>query len=235
MVEVIRKSRRRQLTLQVRPNGDVRILGNAGLRLKDVEVLLSDKIEWIKQCRQKFLSQIDDSDVVGKISFTNGDKLFFLGEEKAIVKVPTPLKRVFFSVTEKNFCLHLPESRIPLTDDQLFDRFKAFLKQRSQQEITPRVLYWAEQMGLQPEKISYRFLSSRWGSCSSRGKISLNSKLIMASPEVIDSVIVHELAHLKHMNHSKKFWDLVYRHFPDYDESDRWLKKHQRALDVSIS
>jgi predicted metal-dependent hydrolase len=71
-------------------------------------------------------------------------------------------------------------------------------------------------MGVDYKKISYRFQRSRWGSCSASGNLSFNCLLMLTSPQIIDAIIVHELAHRKEMNHSKKFYAEILRVYPDY-------------------
>jgi len=78
--------------------------------------------------------------------------------------------------------------------------------------------------GFEVKKVSVRKQKSRWGSCSSKGTISLNDRLIEHREEVIDYVIIHELSHLVHMNHSPKFWALVQKHCPNYKLLKRQLK-----------
>ena len=80
------------------------------------------------------------------------------------------------------------------------------------------------------EKIMIRDQKTRWGSCSQTGTLSFNYRLMMAPPEVIDYVIVHELCHLTHMNHSKAFWNMVADILPDYTERKKWLKVHGHEL-----
>lgn len=74
--------------------------------------------------------------------------------------------------------------------------------------------------------VRLRHLQSRWGSCSSSGNITLSTRLLFAPPEVIDYVIIHELAHLSVFDHSQKFWDLVAAAMPDYREKEEWLKSN---------
>lgn len=81
------------------------------------------------------------------------------------------------------------------------------------------------------EKITIRNQKTRWGSCSQTGTLSFNYRLMMAPPEVIDYVIVHELCHLTHMNHSKAFWGKVADILPDYAKRKQWLKVHGHELD----
>ncbi|HEX7557121.1 MAG TPA: M48 family metallopeptidase, partial [Leptolinea sp.] len=88
----------------------------------------------------------------------------------------------------------------------------------------------AKQIGVQPASISIRSQRTRWGSCSTRGTLSFNWRLIMAPPEVLDYVVVHELAHLKERNHSKKFWAVVALYCPHYLKYRAWLKQNQAAM-----
>jgi len=90
-------------------------------------------------------------------------------------------------------------------------------------------------MGLSYNSILIRGQKTRWGSCSAKGNITLNWKLLMAPPEIVDYVIIHELAHRKHMNHSKKFWQFVERYCPRWRECRKWLTKHEDELKSSSS
>ena len=92
--------------------------------------------------------------------------------------------------------------------------------------ISQRAAYFAAKMGVTFGRISIRAQKTRWGSCSSRGNLNFNWKLILMPPEILDYVVVHELAHRKQMNHSKLFWAEVERVLPDYRERRRWLKEN---------
>ena len=80
-------------------------------------------------------------------------------------------------------------------------------------------------------KVSLRYTISRWGSCSTSGAISLSTKLLLTPPEVCDYVIIHELAHRFEMNHSHRFWALVEKAMPEYQQHRNWLKTHGRHID----
>ena len=81
--------------------------------------------------------------------------------------------------------------------------------------------------------VSIRNQRTRWGSCSAKGNITLNWKLLMAPPDIVDYVIIHELAHRKHMNHSQKFWQFVELYSPRWKEYRKWLVKHEDELKSS--
>ena len=80
-------------------------------------------------------------------------------------------------------------------------------------------------------KVNLKYTTSRWGSCSSKGNINLSTRLLFAPEDVLDYVIIHELAHRKEMNHSSRFWNLVAGAMPDYKEKEKWLKEHGKTCD----
>ena len=104
------------------------------------------------------------------------------------------------------------------------------LRQLAAQELPPRVRELAIGQGVEVTRISIRNQKSRWGSCSRRGTISLNWRLIQTPAFVRDYIILHELAHRRHMNHSDKFWQEVERMCPDYLVAERWLKQNAKLM-----
>ena len=91
--------------------------------------------------------------------------------------------------------------------------------------ISERVRHFSEIIGVDYGSITIRNQKTRWGSCSSNGNLSFNCLLMLAPPDVLDYVVVHELCHRKEMNHSKRFWDEVEKVLPDYRKQRRWLKE----------
>lgn len=104
------------------------------------------------------------------------------------------------------------------------------LADRALAYIPQRTAYWAKVMGVTYGRITIRRQRTKWGSCSAKGDLNFNCLLMLAPPETVDSVIVHELAHRKEMNHSKRFYDVVYAAFPAYDRHYRWLKENGPAI-----
>ena len=92
--------------------------------------------------------------------------------------------------------------------------------------IPERVAYYAPLVGVTYGRITIRNQVSRWGSCSAKGNLNFNCLLMLTPPEVLDSVVVHELCHRKEMNHSKKFYEEVLRVYPDYHKYQKWLEEN---------
>ena len=106
------------------------------------------------------------------------------------------------------------------------------LTTRAKRIIPQRVRYYADLMGVTYERITIRKQKSRWGSCSSKGNLNFNCLLMKTPEEIIDYVVVHELCHLKEMNHSDRFWAEVEKVLPDYRDRRRWLKDHGNEIMV---
>jgi predicted metal-dependent hydrolase len=107
---------------------------------------------------------------------------------------------------------------------------EAYLWSLAEKELIPRTLQLAAQHGLGVRTVVVRNQRSRWGSCSARGTISLNWRLIQAPLCVRDYLILHELMHLRQMNHSVQFWRLVREACPDYKNAEQWLNAHAELL-----
>lgn len=107
-----------------------------------------------------------------------------------------------------------------------------YAEKEARYHLTDRLQVLSSRMGLSPAKISFRKQKTRWGSCTSAGHISLNWKLVFAPEDVIDYVLIHELAHLRHQNHSKSFWDLVREFDEDMEAHRQWLKIHQEEVAI---
>lgn len=104
------------------------------------------------------------------------------------------------------------------------------LTKKARKVIPERTEYFAREMGLRYEKITIRRQKTRWGSCSSKGNLNFNCLLMLTPPEVLDYVVVHELCHLKEMNHSPRFWKEVEMVMPDYPKQRKWLRDNGKYL-----
>ena len=107
---------------------------------------------------------------------------------------------------------------------------EAWLKAQARGELEKILKEQAARMRVSPKKLTIRDQRTRWGSCSTRGTISLSWRLIMAPPQVMQYVVIHELAHLVQPNHSPAFWQVVTRYAPDWKTSRAWLHKHAAQL-----
>ena len=117
-------------------------------------------------------------------------------------------------------------------DQQQIQALEKRYRDAAKEYIPKRAAYYHQFTGGHYKKITIRDQKTRWGSCSGTGNLSFNFRLMLAPPRVLDYVVVHELCHLTHMNHSKDFWNMVERILPDYKEQRKWLKENGHTLQV---
>lgn len=103
-------------------------------------------------------------------------------------------------------------------------------KKMVKEKITERVQWYSELTGIKYSKIKINKAKTRWGSCSSKGSLNFNYRLYFAPLEILDYVVVHELSHIREMNHSKKFWNRVELVIPDYKKRRKWLRTEGKKL-----
>ena len=99
------------------------------------------------------------------------------------------------------------------------------LREQARTVLTEKTDYYKSVLGVDYKRLRIGDQKTRWGSCSSKGNLNFNCLLMLAPPDVLDYVVVHELCHRKEMNHSKAFWNEVEKVLPNYKESVRWLKE----------
>jgi predicted metal-dependent hydrolase len=124
-----------------------------------------------------------------------------------------------------------PRLIAPAPDPALFEsRFLRFLKDQARADLSQRVAAHAQTLGVKPLRIQVKELRSRWGSCSVDGVLSFSWRIVLAPPHVLDYLAAHEVAHLKEMNHSRRFWAQVRRCQPEFESSRAWLHRHGCGL-----
>ncbi len=116
-------------------------------------------------------------------------------------------------------------------DRQLIkDAIEKWYREVAREILTDKVHFYRKYIGKSVGDIRIKEQKTRWGSCSSKGNLNFNWKIVMAPDEIMDYLVVHELCHLLHMNHSKEFWESVAKIMPDYKEGESWLKANGSQL-----
>ncbi|MGE5084792.1 MAG: M48 family metallopeptidase [Bacillota bacterium] len=232
-VEVHRKAFRRSLSIYLYPNKPIKVVANKITSQKTIVDFLMAKKDWIEKNFEKFA---DLADRFPDKKIKAFEKFPFLGKERDLKVVITLNKKSFVSVTEEQLLLHIPrnqwsaETSISEHPTALAE-IRHFYKREAVKFLSERVQFWSKEMNLHPSQVKFREQRTRWGSCSSKKIINLNWRLIVFGQEIIDYVIVHELAHLQHMNHSNHFWSLVEKYVANYQEVMGSLKQSQYLVE----
>jgi predicted metal-dependent hydrolase len=221
----------RKLKLSLRQGKPIRVQAPPHISMQEIEQFVLENEKWIEGYMERFRKLEEE---FPKKKLVQSETFPFLGENLQLRFVPTLLNQVFFSRQESFLNMHLPEGLWhDIKEEEIqvyFAQLKKFYQQEAEKLIPERLQIWSKQMQLFPKLVRLRNQKTRWGSCNSRGAININWRLMGAPLHVLDYILIHELAHLQHMDHSEKFWNLVQRHCADYQMAEDWLKKQHHQL-----
>jgi predicted metal-dependent hydrolase len=215
--QIIRTSRR-TISLTVETDGSLVVRAPFQVSERMIHAFVESKRRWVDKKRLEAASTKPPSPK----QFTNGETFHYLGTE-------FPLE----IVTNQQKALQL-DGHFKLSDSWLSRADQAFqhwYRAQAREILAGRVSFFAERYDLQFEKLRISSARTRWGSCSTKGVLSLTWRLIMTPIDVIDYVVVHELVHTVIHNHSKRFWSKVEKILPDYGEAYDWLRKNGHELE----
>jgi predicted metal-dependent hydrolase len=222
-IHIIR-SKRKSISLQVNPE---RIVLRAPYYSPNIalKAFALSKINWLR----KVNTRIQSAKPAIELKYINGEQLLFKGEMITLQIVKNSTSSTQFNQHTKTLTI-IVSRRVKNSKRFIKSKIAEWYKQEALNYIRQSAPIFAEKMNVTYRNISARDYKARWGSCSATGNLSFNWRILMAPTSVIDSVIVHELAHIKHFNHSKDFWALVHTTFPDYKHQHNWLKENQYRL-----
>ncbi len=214
--------RAKHLKISVEADGSVIVSSPPGTSIKRIEKLVQEKKAWIVQ-QQENISQRSFVPVTDQ-------QLWLFGQKFKITPQPTQNKKG--RILKKSNEIILNYSPEIIADQQsITDKLNQYLKKTARAYLEPRTQHLSHKLGVKYKRLFLREQKTRWGSCSGKNNLNFNWRLVHFEPAVIDYVIIHELAHLKHRNHSKKFWELVSQFSPEYQLHRRWLKSHLIVTD----
>ncbi|MEZ4388199.1 MAG: SprT family zinc-dependent metalloprotease [Candidatus Krumholzibacteriia bacterium] len=221
-----RSGKARRLTVHVGVRRGVEVVMPRWATLRDVDDLLNQSEAWLA-------TQADTYGVWDgprRRSWTDGDLVPLLGDELVLELALLEAGR-----QRPRAILRPGVLRLELPAPDLLDprpALERWLRGFAGRELRRRTEDWAARTGLYPARVIVGDRTSRWGSCSSRGTVSLCYRLVMAPPEVVDAVVIHELCHLVHPNHGRRFHALVRRFCPDHDDWMDWLSEAGHTLEI---
>ena len=207
----------KHIYLRVDEGGNL-IIKSPKVSQKRIEQLLLKKAAWINRARGKIETKKGKPADFSIQNIT----LYYLGRSYPLHLVSHDMKRCTLTFDKECFTLCYE-----CYDEILFHKkIDHFYKQEAEQYIPQFVEKWAKKMQLAPAKTIFRKTKRQWGSCSSNNTLSFNTMMMKLPRHVIEYIIVHELAHIKHKHHQQPFWELVSKHMPHYKQMIAELKTY---------
>ena len=217
----VRKSRRaRRLSIQVHAQGYVEVVVPARTSPSRVRAFVQANREWIDRALSSLAKEFPPEE-------------FALPEEIHLAAIGARFDVQYedaSNVAIKSYGSNVVAQGSSSQEAEIRDGLKDWVKARGKHHLLPWLARVAEETGLSYRRVQVRGQSTRWGSCSAKGTISLNYGLMFVAPELVRYLLVHELCHTVHMNHSKKFWSLVDKHQPDHKRLDQLLDGSWRLV-----
>jgi predicted metal-dependent hydrolase len=217
-----RSDRARHARIVVAPDG-VEVVVPQRFPMRKVEPFVEEKRRWIERTLRKMReSELE----VGRPELEDGGEVPYLGE-RLLLRVRIEPGRVRPHVKRRGPVL---TAAIGTEPGALRDALERWYRKQARLEVEPRLDDAVDRVGAGYTSLQIRAQQTRWASCSSSGAMSFNWRLLLAPEEVLDYVVEHEVAHLEVHDHSDRFWDLLAERCPDYEEHERWLRRHGHAL-----
>ena len=225
--KIVRSSKRkRTVALRVENDGTLTVHAPVRTSLGWIQTFIREKAGWISG-RQRVIAA---RNATPPLSFTEGMKVPFMGKELCLTLREMDQQEAAID------SLHIP---IPgeLSEDARQAEIKTGLilwyKKQARRELQDRLNRWATHIGVTPTRLFITNTKGRWGSCTARNEIRLSWRLVLAPAEVVDYVLVHELCHIPHKNHGKRFWGMVDRFIPDAKRMRQQLRNIEKSVFLS--
>lgn len=224
---VKRSSRAKHVRLEIRIKTGLTVVVPSSYNAEQLPDLLRKKGRWILGKLSKY---VNVRTLAAEKELRSGDSIPYLGRYLKVVERHNPDTAVSARLEKNRLLVNLnhQNGRLDLV-------LEWWYRQQAESLIKNRVDELCPRLGVSYNRLNVRAAKTRWGSCSWKGNLNFNWKLMMAPEPVIDYVIIHELAHLKEMNHSKDFWKLVAEHCPGWRKHRQWLKEHEVELASKLS
>jgi len=217
LVDEIIRRKRKTLAIIVQPDGSVQVRAPLRASKAAIQEFIEKNRDWIEKQKAKALAAPSPL----PRQYVPGEMFLYLGTRYPLEFVEGGRERLRLDGAFKLAASQQKEAA------RVFGRW---YREQARQVLTERVAFFARQHGFQYRRIRITSARTRWGSCSTMGFLSFSWRLILAPPEVVDYVVIHELVHTVIHNHSKQFWQRLGVLLPEYREHRKWLRDHGREL-----
>jgi predicted metal-dependent hydrolase len=210
------RKRKRTISLQISDKSELVIAAPYFTPIGEINRFVQEKQNWIHKTIQKHKEEAIRNKAR---EYITGEMFYYLGESFPLEVFCEQNERKGLVFWGNRFYLNTADA----TENGIF-YFVSWYKKKAKQHLQQRVDFFSHEFNLRANSVKITSAEKRWGSCSADDNLSFSFRLIMAPPDIIDYVIVHELMHIKEKNHSAAFWELIEAAMPEYKIHRRWLK-----------
>jgi hypothetical protein len=210
--------KRKTMTIKVEPPAQITAIVPLKTSQRVIIESVGSKAPWIVK-KLEYLKQIGCP--AGPRQYANGETFMLLGNTYPLqVEADSSLTKMRIGITEDVLLVNSP-----VQDKEAIKKLvELWYRQEAKLLINSRIKFYQPQIPIVPNRVVIKEQKTRWGSCSSKHNLNYNFKTVMAPLPVLDYIVVHEMCHLVHLNHSREFWNLVESIIPEYRQHKEWLK-----------
>ena len=216
------QTQRKSMEIRIDTSGLVRLFAPRRVPLRMADGFILERADWICFQREQLKAHRQRMDAQRPIQ--SGAQILYEGMPVVIEIQAAARNRTIFD--GERILMQAQD----LNQDALREQLKRWFFEQARARVSAQLDHYAPLIGKKPNRIAIRDQRTRWGSCSAKQNVNFNWKLIMAPPEALSYVVIHELCHLYEFNHSPKFWARVAEFMPDYMDWKAWLKKNGQCL-----
>lgn len=232
LLYTLRRSVRAQKTRIIVTAEKIEVVAPLKVSEQRIKAFVTAQQDWIKQAINRINQHSHSVPSLAPHAYIDGATIPYQGSQLPLTTKPTSAKNLRVQLLpDQQFLVYLPVS---IHTDEHSPLIKKALEQWMKQQTRLQAQQFIDKHGhkyqLFPRSLRIKTQKTRWGSCGPNNDINLNWLLMLAPPVVMEYVVVHELCHIKHKNHSKDFWLLLSEHMPDYLKHRQWLKHHGASL-----
>lgn len=228
----LRRSQRAKTTRIVVKTDKIEVVAPPHVSERSIKAFVTAQQTWIEQALQRITERASSVNSLAPAHYHDGALIPYQGRHLPLSLKTTKAKTLKVQLLpDSQFAIYLPASLDRNhSSEPIRLALQQWMKQQARRQVQQLIDKHAAQHALPPRSLRIKTQKSRWGSCGPKNDINLNWLLMLAPPIIMEYVVIHELCHIRHKNHSREFWGLVAQIMPDYLHHRRWLKQHGASL-----
>jgi len=227
----IRRSERAKKTRIVVTADKVEVVAPVKASERHIAAFVNAKQTWIRTAIIRVHQRTQSISRLAPEHYVDGVTIPYQGKQVSLQIKPSSARNIRLSLqADQQFVVYIPTAHQENSSHGIRQALESWMKQQIRHQATQLIAKHATKHQLFPRQLRIKTQKTRWGSCGPKNDINLNWLLMLAPPVILEYVVVHELCHIKHKNHSEDFWRLVAEHMPNYLQHRHWLKQHGASI-----
>ncbi|AGK96859.1 M48 family metallopeptidase [Clostridium pasteurianum] len=219
-------SKRKTMEISIAPSGDIKVRAPLEIPKAVIRERVMEKAPWIVKKLYQF-KHIKNKPLIRE--FINGEVFMYLGMDYQLqIDIKSHINKAKVNLFNDKIIVTINNENKENTKKAM----ELWYREKAKEEIDQRINLYQKFFNIVPLEVKVKEQKKRWGSCTYKNSLLFNWRCVMAKSEVLDYIVVHEMCHMVHKNHSREYWNAVASILPDYKQRDQWLKNNGIKMDL---